>query len=142
MALYLIMEKKSLAQFVQQKRDHLGMSPRGLAKKCHLELSLIEQIEAGQELFLPTTVRQSLAKGLRCSLQEIKDLEKDFENKFVDEEIIEDLKQMILAGEKDLVCPKCKSLLVTRIAKMYDLEDNLMLHPKARCSKCVFQIKD
>ena len=27
-------------------------------------------------------------------------------------------------------------------AKMYDLEDNLMLHPKARCSKCVFQIKD
>lgn len=142
MALCIIMENISLAQFVQQKRDYLGLSPGGLAKKCHLELSLIEQIEAGQELFLPTTVRQSLAKGLKCSLSEIKDLEKDFENKFVDEEIIEDLKQRILADEKDLVCPKCKSPLVTRIAKMYDLEDNLMLHPKARCSKCVFQIKD
>ena len=136
------MQDKSLAQFVQQKRDKLGFSPSGLANKCHLDLTLIEEIEAGQELFLPTTVRQSLAKGLRCNPDEIKKYEKDFENKFVDEEIIEFLKQQILDGETDLVCPKCKSLLITRIAKMYDLEDNLMLHPKARCSKCVFQIKD
>lgn len=136
------MQEISLAQFVQQKREKLGLSASGLAKKCHLDLTLIEQIEAGQELFLPTTVRQSLAKGLKCSLDEIKELEKDFENRFVEEEIIEDLKQRILNGEKDLTCPKCASSLVTRIAKMYDLEDNLMLHPKARCSKCVFQIKD
>lgn len=136
------MQQISLAQFVQQKREKFGLSPSGLAKKCHLDLVLIEQIEAGQELFLPTTVRQSLAKGLKCSLDEIKALEKDFENRFVDEETVEDLKQRILNGEKDLICPKCASLLITRIAKMYDLEDNLMLHPKARCSKCVFQIKD
>lgn len=136
------MQKQSLAQFVQQKREHLGLSASGLAKKCHLELVLIEQIEAGQELFLPTTIRQSLAKGLKCASDEIKELEKDFENKFVEEEIIEVLKQKILTGQKLLTCPKCHSPLVTRIAKMYDLEDNLMLHPKARCSKCVFQIKD
>lgn len=131
----------SLAQFVQKKREYFGLSPSGLAKKCHLELSLIEGIESGQELFLPTTIRQSLAKGLKCSLDEIKNLEKDFENKFVDEEIIDTLKQKILNGEANLTCPKCHSPLVTKIAKMYDLEDNLMLHPKARCSKCVFQIK-
>lgn len=136
------MQKKSLAQFVQQKRDALGFSPSGLAKKCHLDLTLIEEIESGQELFLPTTIRQSLAKGLRCNPDEIKQYEKDFDNKFVDEEIIEFLKKEILDGETDLVCPKCKSLLITRIAQMYDLEDNLMLHPKARCTKCVFQIKD
>ena len=135
------MQKKSLAQFVQQKREHLGLAPSGLAKKCHLNLSLIEQIEAGQELFLPTTIRQILAKGLKCDPNEIKELEKDFENKFVNENIIEDLKQNILEGKKDLICPKCKSLLVTKIEKMYDLEDNLVLHPKARCSKCVFQVK-
>ncbi len=136
------MEKKSLAQFVQQKREHFGWSPSGLAKKCNLDIDLIEKIEAGEELFLPTTIRQSLAKGLKCSLHEIKELEKDFSNKFADEGVIQILKDKILAGEKDLICPKCKSLLITRIAKMYDLEDNLMLHPKARCSKCVFQIKD
>lgn len=136
------MDKQSLAQFIQQKREKLGLSTGGLAKKCHIELQLLEQIEAGQELFLPTTIRQNLAKGLKCSPDEIKKLEISFDNKFVEDGIIEDLKQRILSGEKNLICPKCKSLLITRIAKMYDLEDNLMLHPKARCSKCVFQIKD
>lgn len=136
------MQEKSLAQFVQEKREKLGMSAGGLAKKTHLKLDVIEQIEAGQELFLATTVRQSLAKGLKCSLEEIKNLEQEFKNDFVSEDTIEDIKQRILSGDKDLTCPKCASALVTRIARMYDLEDNLMLHPKARCSKCVFQIKD
>lgn len=139
------MNQTTLAQFVQQKRENLGLSANGLAKKCNIELALIEKIEAGQELFLPTTIRQNLAKGLKCSLNEIKELEKDFqanENVNINEKIIEHLKEKILNGEKDLICPKCGSKLITRIAKMYDLEDNLMLHPKARCSKCVFQIKD
>lgn len=134
--------EKSLAQFVQQKRDALGLSPSGLAKRCHLDLALVESIEAGEELFLPTTIRQNLAKGLKCSLDEIKELEKDFETKFSADYVIAGLKDKILSGEKELICPKCGSLLVVRIAQMYDLEDNLMLHPKARCSKCVFQIKD
>jgi len=135
------MSEKTLAQFVQITRDNLGLSAKGLAKKCNIELVLIERIEAGEELFLPTTVRQNLAKGLKCSLDEIKELEKDFENNFVSEDIINELKERILAQRKDLTCPKCHSALIVRIAKMYDLEDNLMLHPKARCSKCVFQIK-
>lgn len=136
------MQDISLAQFIQQERDRLGLNPRGLAKKCHLDASLIEEIEAGKELFLSTTVRQNLAKGLKCSPDELKALEKSFENNFIDENVIRDLKQRILKGEQGLICPKCKSLLVTRIEKMYDLEDNLMLHPKARCSKCVFQIRE
>lgn len=135
------MNEKSLAQFIQQKRENLGLSTSGLAKKCHLDMVLLEQIEAGQELFLPTTIRQNLAKGLKCSPDEIKAFEKSFENKLMDEETIEKLKEKILNGETNMTCPKCGNMLITRIAKMYDLEDNLMLHPKARCSKCVFQIK-
>lgn len=135
------MQEKSLSQFVQQKREKIGITPAVLAKKCHLELALIEEIEAGKELFLSTTVRQNLSKGLKCSPEELKDLEKSFENKFVQEEVIDFLKKSILDGETELICPKCKSLLVTKIEEMYDLEDCLVLHPKARCSKCVFQIK-
>lgn len=135
------MDEKTLAQFVQHNRERMGLSAIGLAKKCHLELTLIEKIEAGEELFLSTTVRQNLAKGLKCSADEIKKLEKDFENNFADEKIILELKEKILNEEQNLTCPKCGSLLITRIAQMYDLEDNLMLHPKARCSKCPFQIK-
>ncbi len=137
----LFMSKKTLAQFVQQTREELGLNVKGLAKKCNLELALIERIEAGEELFLPTTVRQNLAKGLKCSLDEIKELEKDFESRFEAEEVIISLKEQILGGEKGLICPKCRSVLITKIEKMYDLEDNLVLHPKARCTKCVFQIK-
>lgn len=135
------MNEKTLAQFVQQTREELGLNAKGLAKKCNLELALIERIEAGEELFLPTTVRQNLAKGLRCSLDELKSLEKEFDNNFIADDVINSLKERILSGEKDLICPRCRTLLITKIEKMYDLEDNMVLHPKARCAKCVFQIK-
>ncbi len=135
-------KEKSLAQFIQEKREQLGMSAIGLAKKSYVQIDVIEKIEAGQELFLPTTIRQNLAKALKCSINEIKELEINFDINYADKNSIDNIKNKILSGEKNLLCPKCNSPLITRIAKMYDLEDNLMLHPKARCSKCVFQIKD
>ena len=131
---------KTLAQFIQKRRDDLGMSPKGLAAKCNIDLSLIEDIEAGKELFLPITISQNLAKGLKCSPEEIKKLEKDFSNDLVSPQIIESLKELILKGAGGLKCPKCGDPLVTKISQMYDLEDNLVVQPKAHCTKCVFQI--
>lgn len=133
---------KTLAQFIQKKRDDLGLSAKGLAMACNLPLETIEEIEAGKDLFLSVTVRQALAKVLRCSPDEIKALEKDFTVNFVSPEIIESLKELILNGAGGLKCPKCGAPLITRIARLYDLEDNLMLHPKAHCSKCAFHITD
>lgn len=131
----------TLAQFIQKKRDNLGLSPKGLAMKTNLDLNLIEDIEAGKELFLSVTVRQTLAKYLKCSPDEIKKLEKDFDNQITSDEIIESLKELILNGAGGLKCPLCGANLITRIQKLYDLEDNLMLNPKAHCTKCSFQIK-
>ena len=59
---------------------------------------------------------------------------------FVSLEIIESLKELILNGAGGLKCPKCGANLATKIERMYDLEDNLVLHPKAHCTKSVFQI--
>ena len=132
---------QTLAQFIQKKRDSLGMSPKGLAMRANLDLSLIEDIEAGKELFLSVTVRQNLAKVLKCMPDDIKKLEKDFNTKVVSDEVIESLKELILNEAGGLKCPLCSAPLVTRIQKLYDLEDNLMLHPKAHCTKCAFQIK-
>lgn len=137
---YNFFMKKTLAQFVQEKRDDLGLSPKGLAAKSNLDLALIEDIEAGKELFLSVTVRQNLAKGLKCHPEEIRRLEKDFRNDFVSIQIIDSLKDLILNGAGGLKCPKCGAPLITKIERMYDLEDNLVLHPKAHCTKCVFQI--
>ena len=80
---------ETLAQFVQKKRDKLGISPSGLAKKCNLALNIIEDIEAGKELFLPVTARQKLAKGLRCHPEEIRQYEKDISTDFVSLTVIE-----------------------------------------------------
>jgi len=133
--------KTSLAQFVFQTREKLGLSQSGLANKSSLPLEMIESIEAGQELFLPTTIRQKLAKGLRLNTRDIKIFEKEYDENLPPEELIEILKIEILQGEKNLKCPQCKEDLICHIEKMYDLEDNLIKHPKARCSKCPFQIR-
>lgn len=137
------MQHKSLSQFVSEKREKLGLSQSGLAKRAGLELSEIEDIESGKELFLPTTFRQKLAKGLRVNLSDIKIHEKFIPSEFdKNEELLAEMRQLILEDEvESLRCPVCNSKLETRVVKMYDLEDNLVLHPKARCSKCPFQIK-
>lgn len=132
---------KTLAQFIQKKRDNLGLSPKGLAMAANLDLELIEDIEAGKDLFLAVTVRQALAKVLKCQPEEIKALEKDFNMSVTSDEIIDSLKELILNGAGGLKCPLCGATLVTKVERMYDLEDNLVFHPKAHCSKCSFQIK-
>lgn len=134
----------NLASFVFHTRENLGLSISGLAKKCNLTENEISNIEAGYELFLSTTIRQKLAKGLKVSLDEIKIYEKNEEYNFVSKETIEQLKADILFNADNkayvAICPVCGSKLITRIAKLYDLEDNLVLNPKARCSKCPFQL--
>ena len=131
---------ETLAKFIQTRRKELDITSKGLAIAANIPLDTIEDIEAGKELFLPVTIRQSLAKILKCEPDEIKRLEKDIANDIVSPEIIESLKQLILNGAGGLKCPKCGALLDTRVARMYDLEDNLVLHAKAHCTKCPFQI--
>ena len=134
----------SLAQFVSTEREKLGLSQSGLAKKCNLTLAEIGSIESGIEVFLSTTVRQKLAKGLKVARHDIKRYEKGESFTLGSAKEIEEIKeQILLNGEFSktaLYCPVCGERLITRIAKMYDLEDNLMLHPKAKCSRCPFQI--
>lgn len=132
----------SLAEFIQQKREKAGLSIIGLAKKTNIKLEILEDIEAGKELFLSVTQRQQLARVLKCSPNDIKQYEREFQFDVITDETIENLKTKILAHETNLRCPICGEPLITRIAKMYDIEDNLVLQPKAHCVKCVFQIKD
>ena len=118
------------------------MSAKGLAQKSAIELSVIEDIEAGKELFLPVTIHQKLAKALRCSPEDLIALERGYKDVKISDETIMERKERILNHEKDIPCPRCGQPLVVRIAKMYDIEDNLVLEPKAHCSKCVFQLRE
>ena len=132
----------SLAEFIQSKREKAGYSIYGLADRAAISIEQLEDIESGRELFLPVTLRQKLARALKCSPSEIKKYEREYEFEIVSEEKIDEIKSAILQRKTNLKCPMCGEPLVTRIAKMYDLEDNLVLQPKAHCVKCVFQIKE
>jgi len=132
----------SLAEFIIEKREKAGYSIYGLADRASIDIETLEDIESGRELFLPVTIRQKLARALKCSPNEIKKYEREYEFDVVPFEVIEDLKSKILRRETNLRCPLCGEPLVTRVAKMYDLEDNLIRQPKAHCVKCVFQIKE
>ena len=132
----------SLAEFIQEKREKAGYSIFGLADRASLSIETLEEIESGKELFLSVTTRQKLARALKCSPAEIKKYEREYEFEIVPDEKIEELKTKILNRETNLKCPICGEPLVTRIARMHDLEDNLVLQPKAHCVKCVFQIKE
>ena len=115
--------KKTLTNKVQYdnidnvKGDEVNMTKQELEDKLEKSISQNEQL-----------------------IDKIKKLEKDFSNDLVSPQIIESLKELILKGAGGLKCPKCGAPLVTKISQMYDLEDNLVVQPKAHCTKCVFQI--
>lgn len=138
-----LLKYASLALLVSTIRENVGLSQSGLAKKSGLPVQTIEDIESGVDLFLSSGIRQKLAKGLKLDPKDIKPYERHEDIALVsDAKYLSDLKFLILEDQKlDIICPICKSKLVVKIEKMYDLEDNEVLHPKAHCSKCVFQIK-
>jgi len=123
-------------------REKAGLSVSGLAQRTSIKQEILEDIESGRELFLSVTQRQQLARVFKCSPKEIRKHEKDYEFKVISSDTIDDIKRRILNRETNLKCPLCGEPLITRIAKMYDLEGNLVLQPKAHCVKCIFQIKE
>ena len=137
--------KQTLAEFISETRETQGYSQTGLAVRANLDAETLDDIESGRELFLPATVRQKLAMALKLNPKKIKSFEKqpntsvkDFEIADRTDEIKLDMLEKGLKGHK---CPACGQELVCRVEVMYDLEDNMVRHPKARCSKCPFQIK-
>ena len=121
----------SLAEFIQTKREKAGYSIYGLADKASIDVEILEDIESGKDLFLPVTVRQKLARALKCSPNDIKKYERQYEFQTVSDDVIDALKTRILKHETNLKCPFCGEPLIARVARMYDLEDNLILVPKA-----------
>lgn len=138
--------KISLAQFIAQTREKQGLSQEELAQRSSLSLEQIQFIEQGLDLFLSSTIRQKLAKGLKIDNKEVKKYETKTDFDFAKKSIIDEIKDEILLNSQNpnhvIKCPICGEKLITRIARLYDLEDNLVLHPKARCSKCPFQLVD
>lgn len=140
------MEKRdiSLAMFITEARENIGLSSLLLAKRANLSEQQVQDIEDGKELFLSSTVRQKLAKALKLNPSDIKIYEKNVDIHYGGKNTkeFEDYARMKMnIGETDdLRCPVCGSEMIFRTVKRYDLEDNLILHHKAACKKCPYQI--
>ena len=136
-------ETKSLAEFIRETRENIGFSRELLAKRTNLTEDVIADIESGKELFLSSTVRQKLAKGLKITPSQILPYERTIRFSIENSNEYEDeIRVKMQAGEtKDIKCPVCGSDLVFKTVTRYDLEDKLIIHHKASCTKCPFQIK-
>ena len=70
---------ETLARFIQTKRKELDLTPKALAALANIPVTIVDDVESGKELFLPVTIRQALAKVLKCEPSEIKRLENKFQ---------------------------------------------------------------
>ena len=89
---------ESLSVFINTRREKLGMSSIGLAKRSGVDISIIEDIESGKELFLPVTIRQKLAKVLKCQPAEIQSYERTYNTKMISDDIITDISSFERGG--------------------------------------------
>lgn len=133
---------KTLALRLQLFRSSANLSIEKLANITNIDAATICDIEEGRDTFLSTTTRQKLSKALKISSNLLKDVEVLPKKSEVPKETINYLKEMILSDLSDgLRCPKCNNKLNCKTVTLYDLENNPVRHPKARCNKCPFQIK-
>ena len=136
------MSEMTLAKFISDLREKRGLSQIGLAKRANLDIKVLEDIEGAQEFSLSVVTRQKLARALKIEPATIKKYERIEQSGTANSRYIETLKENILAGYLEgNICPMCGGVLVCRIAELYDLENKLIKHPKAHCTKCPFQIK-
>ena len=89
---------ESLAEFIQKRREKAGLSITGLAGRTNIKLELLEDIEAGKELFLSVTQRQQIARVLKCSPQELKMREKNYQFDVIGDEVIDASVKSYLKG--------------------------------------------
>ena len=136
----------TLAARVQHLREALDLTPRQLSRKSLVSLEMIEDIEAGVELFLAPSVRLQLCRALRVKPSVIQEVEIRVEEeeywdfKAFGPEEAHLLRQMAQRPEATYTCLKCKAPMVVREFHRRDMEDNPIRVIKAHCTQCLFQL--
>jgi len=142
----------TLAQRILYLREAQDLTQRQLAAKAIVQLSLIEDLEAGLELFLAPSVRLKIARALRVKPDVIEEVEKkinplqphveEADATTSEEQMIWRskalLKEIQMNPNKDYHCPYCNSALIIREFERRDLDDTLLKAYKIQCSQCLF----
>lgn len=137
---------KTLASRVWYLRNARRVHLAELSHRAKVSLQLLEDIEAGIETWLPTAIRQRIARVLKVDphiLEEVEVKNETFEDLPKDPplELVERIQEEILSGNKNINCPICGSPLRAWIQEGFDLNGKPIKSAKAHCTKCVFQLR-
>ena len=137
---------KTLASRVSFLRNERRIHIADLSYQARVSIKLLEDIEAGIETWLPTAIRQRIARILKVDPNILEEVE--IKNLNIDEvyrnppgELIERICEEILEGVSDIKCPICESKMKTWIQEGFDLNGFQIKTPKGYCKNCVFQVR-
>lgn len=137
---------KTLASRVSFLRNERRIHMAELSVQAKVSISLLEDIEAGIETWLPTSVRQRISRVLKVDPKILEEVE--VKNPGTNEvyrnppgELIERICEEILEGANDIRCPLCASEMKVWIQDGFDLNGKSIKTPKGYCKSCVFQIR-
>jgi len=137
----------TLAERIRFLREKRYMTPDLLALKAQIPVSMVEDIEAGIEMFLAPAVRQRIARALHVRPLQIEEVEKPPETESAETPMLQrkgmHLREAILEDpEAPHLCPSCGAPLAVRIFERRDLKDKPLLVIKANCTRCLFRLTD
>ena len=136
---------KTLASRVSFLRNKRCLHIAELSHQARVPLELLEDIEAGIDRWLPTSIRQRIARVLKVDPNileevEIKDSNLNFET-VISQKSIKKIQDEILFSMKEIKCPLCNSLMRTWIQEGFDLNGVPIKSAKGHCKICVFQLR-
>ena len=137
---------KTLASRVSFLRNARRIHIAELSLQAKVPLQLLEDIEAGIETWLPTSIRQRISIVLKVDpkiLEEVEVKNKKIEGLYKEPpgELIERICEEILEGISNIKCPTCGSEMKTWLQDGFDLNDAPIKTPKGYCKSCIFQIR-
>ena len=137
---------KTLASRVSFLRNARRIHIAELSLQAKVPIKLLEDIEAGIETWLPTSIRQRISIVLKVDPKileevEVKNLKAEELYRNPPGELIERICEEILEEKNDIKCPACGSEMKTWIQDGFDLNDKPIKTPKGYCKSCVFQVR-
>ena len=137
---------KTLASRVSFLRNARRIHIAELSLQARVPIKLLEDIEAGIETWLPTSVRQRISIVLKVDpkileVVEVKNLKSEELYRNPPGELIERLCKEILEGTSNIKCPLCSSEMKVWIQDGFDLNSEPIKTPKGYCKNCVFQLR-
>jgi len=137
----------TLAERIRFLREKRYMTAELLAIKAQVPVQMVEDIEAGIEMFLAPAVRQRIARALHVRSSQIEEVEKPLDYTSAETPQLQckglSLRDEILHDpDAPHLCPSCGAPLAVRLFERRDLQDRPLLVIKANCTHCLFRLTD